>query len=69
MNFGEIKQLHILDTTSQINKPENRFQQKFSESSLFIEFTQLKRNIKLATNKSKLMIVNIQMGIGNIFVH
>ena len=56
-------------TTSQIKKPVNRFQKKFSESSLFTESTKLKSDIKLAADKSKLIIVDVQMGIGNRFVH
>ena len=61
--------LYFLDATSQTNKPVNRFQKKFSESSLFTESTKLKRNIKLAADRSKLIIVNIQMEIGNRFAH
>ena len=50
------------------NKSVNRFQKKFTESSLFAEFTKLKRNKKLTADKSKLIVVKIEIGIGNRFV-
>ena len=69
MKFIQIEQLDkCLTLHFEINESENRFQNRFSGSSLFTEFTKLKGNIKLTADKSKLIAVNIEIGIANKFV-